>query len=479
MSEPFLVGRERELAFLQQVATRQRPGPAQLILCYGRRRVGKTSLLRYWASASGLPTRYWTVEKEPAALQRRKLAALILGVPIAQAPTVSTWAEVWELAIRVFGDGRHLLVIDELPYASEADPAFLSALQHAWDVLFQHRAHVLVLCGSHERVMAALQAGQSPLFGRFTGQWHLEPLPFTSLPAFLPTWSDDDRLAAYAIVGGVPAYLRWLNPDIDLWGNLRSVILSPGSMFLTEPAFLLQDEVREPQAHLAILKAIGTGARTIEEISAATLLGKTHLSAYLARLQDLRLVERRLPITVPPAARRTSRRGRYHLSDPYFRFYFRFLAPAHETVVPMPEIVYEQIRRELSSYVGSTAFEELARRWVLARGMAGQLPLRPEEAGSHWGPGVQADVVAPNWGTKTILIGECKWTTAPVDVSVVRALIEQKLPQVLAALPSGGHGWATTPAIFTRAGATSGARALLLLHGGILVDLADFAGTDL
>jgi uncharacterized protein len=478
MADNSLFGRERELTFLQQVAARQRPGPAQLILCYGRRRVGKTSLLRHWATSSGLPTLYWTVEKEPAALQRRKLAALVLGVPITQAPTLSSWAEVWQLANQILGDERHLLVIDELPYASEADPAFLSALQHAWDALFQHRTHILVLCGSHERVMAALQAGQSPLFGRFTGQWHLEPLPFTSLPAFLPGWSDDDRLSAYAIVGGVPAYLRWLNPDLDLWGNLRSVILSPGSMFLTEPAFLLQDEVREPQAHLAILKAVGAGARTLEEIGAATLLGKTHLSGYLARLQDLRLIERRLPMTLPPAARRTSRRGRYHLSDPYFRFYFRFLAPAHETIVPMPEIVYEQIRRELSAYVGSTAFEELARRWVIMRGMTGQLPLRPEEAGSHWGTGVQADVVAPNWSARAMLIGECKWTTAPVEVSVVRTLVERTIPQVLATLPSDGRGWAVTPAIFTRAGATAGARALLAQHGGLLIDLAALASTD-
>src|SRR5436305_6585709 len=107
MSE--FVGREAELAFLEQVATRRRPGPAQLVLLYGRRRVGKTSLLRHWAAASGLPTLFWTVEKEPAALQRRKLAALALGVPPAQAPAPPTWAEAWDLVARALGDRRHLL----------------------------------------------------------------------------------------------------------------------------------------------------------------------------------------------------------------------------------------------------------------------------------------------------------------------------------------------------------------------------------
>ena len=165
MESTTFVGRERELAFLREVARRQHPGPGQLVLCYGRRRVGKTSLLRHWAAESGLPSIYWTVEKEPAALQRRKFAALILGVAIAQAPTLGTWAEVWELAAQFLGGARHILVIDELPYASEADSAFLSALQHAWDALFQSRPHLLVLCGSHEGVMAALQPVNCPLLG--------------------------------------------------------------------------------------------------------------------------------------------------------------------------------------------------------------------------------------------------------------------------------------------------------------------------
>ena len=88
---------------------------------------------------------------------------------------------------------------------------------------------------------------------------------------------------------------------------------------------MLYDEVREPRTHLAILKAIGTGHHTLAEIANAALVGKIHLSSYLARLQELRLVERRLPITVPPVRRRRARKGHYHLSV------FRFIAP-HQAV---------------------------------------------------------------------------------------------------------------------------------------------------
>jgi AAA+ ATPase superfamily predicted ATPase len=108
--------------------------------------------------------------------------------------------------------------------------------------------------------METLFSRQSPLFGRMTAQWRLEPLPFSSLAAFFPKWDADERVAAYAMLGGIPAYLNWLDPDMDLMGNIRQVILNPGSMFLAEPAFLMYDEVREPSSYLAILKAMGSGA---------------------------------------------------------------------------------------------------------------------------------------------------------------------------------------------------------------------------
>ncbi len=111
--------------------------------------------------------------------------------------------------------------------------------------------------------METLISERSPLFGRITAQWRLKPLPFSSLAEFFPKWDPTERVAAYAIVGGIPAYLNWLVPDLDLIGNIRNVIMRPGSMFMAEPAFLLQGEVREPASYLSILKAIGSGAHTL------------------------------------------------------------------------------------------------------------------------------------------------------------------------------------------------------------------------
>ena len=291
------IDRRQELEFLNNLLTRRHPGPAQLALMFGRRRVGKSELLLRWVAQSGLSYTYWEAVKENATQQRSRFLAKIMNVSVASAPVYRSWPELWDAAAPLLEGKRHILILDELPYAADADSTMLSALQYTWDQHFQKSEIVLVLCGSHVRVMETLFTRQSPLFGRMTAQWHLEPLPFSSLAEFFPKWGAEERVAVYAILGGIPAYLNWLDPDLDLISNIRQVMLNPGSMFLAEPAFLLYDEVREPNSYLAILKAIGSGAHTLTEISDRAFIPSTSVNFYLNTLQELRLVERRLPVT--------------------------------------------------------------------------------------------------------------------------------------------------------------------------------------
>lgn len=467
------VDRQEELAFLNNLLTRNRPGPAQLVLMFGRRRVGKSELLLQWAGQSGLPHTYFEAVKETPTQQRARLMAKLLRVPVQSAPVYRSWPELWDAAAPILGDKRHILILDEIPYLADADPAMLSSLQYAWDQHFQKSETVIVLCGSHVRAMETLLSRQSPLFGRMTAQWHLAPLPFSSLAEFFPNWDADERVAAYAILGGIPAYLNWLDPQLDLIGNIRQVILNPGSIFLAEPAFLLYDEVREPNSYLAVLKAIGGGAHALTEISDRAFIPTTSVNFYLNTLQDLRLVERRLPVTQPRARRANSKSGRYHLSDPYFRFYFQFLEPFLSSAPFQNEQVIEAARRNLRSFVGRTAFEELAKIWVAKQARAGRLPFQPDEIGSHWSSRVQVDVVALNWKTHEILLGECKWGADPVDRQVVRELIECKTPLVLRDLPDQGEGWKVHHALFARSGFTPAAIAEMQQAQGLLATLAD------
>ncbi|HET7090698.1 MAG TPA: ATP-binding protein [Anaerolineae bacterium] len=462
------VNREQELGFLNSLLKRMRPAPAHLVLLYGRRRVGKTVLARHWAESTGLPIVYWPAEREPASLQRRKLYARVLNVPMAQAPTFESWADLWAVFARGLSGERQILIIDEVPYAAESDPAFLSALQHAWDEHLKQSGLILILSGSHVHTMETLLARGSPLFGRFTGQWHLQPLEFSVLRQFLPRWSTDERVAAYAIVGGVPAYLEWFQPDRSLVDNIREVILAPGGLFIAEPELLLYDEVRDPRVYQAILQAIGAGSHTLDAISNATIISKTHLSSYLSRLRELRLVERRLPATVPPDKIRVSRMGRYHIADPFLRFYYRFIAPQRAEVGYRQEDVLASIQEQLRAFVGVTAFEALCREWV---SRAERVPFAAQQVGSHWSRHVQVDVVAVNWRDRAVLLGECKWGTDRIPREELTKFLDDTTPKLLQDLPGQGTGWSVHHAFFSRAGFTPAASAWAKEHSWTLVDL--------
>ena len=154
-----LIDRKQELAFLDQL---ENYSDSQMILMYGRRRVGKTVLLRQWAEKSVLRHVYWAAEKEPPALQRRKFFATCFG-NIAPQAQFETWADCFAAIAQILGQEHTIIIIDELPYAADADNGFLSALQHAWDHLFKPLKLILVLCGSHVNVMERLMNRQSPV----------------------------------------------------------------------------------------------------------------------------------------------------------------------------------------------------------------------------------------------------------------------------------------------------------------------------
>ncbi len=467
------VNRTAELRFLDSVLTRRQPGSGQLVMLYGRRRVGKTALLKVWAERAGVPFTYWVAEKEHAPLQRRSFFATLQhslqsGIPT---PDFESWRDVWRAVADLLGTERHIIVLDELPYAADTDPAMLSALQHAWDQYFQSSQVVLVLCGSHVRAMETLLAHQSPLFGRMTGQWQLQPLAFGALRLFLPSWSPEEQVAAYAIVGGVPTYLRWMDAERGLVASIRDVMLAPGSLAMGEAEFLLYDEVREPRTYLGILRALAHGQHTLKAIADTIMVGSTHVSKYLDQLQEMRLVERRLPATVPPNQVLRSRQGRYHLRDPFLRFYFRFLASRAADLAYQPERIVPVLQQDLRAFVGQTSWEELARTWVARMALQGELGMAVEHVGSHWSRTVQVDVVGVDWRTRSVLIGECKWGTDAVDRTIVWDLIERKTPLLLRDLPNQGEGWDVHYALFTRAGVTPAAAAFLREHQALLVDL--------
>lgn len=461
------VGRNRELDELNRIISQR---GAQFILVYGRRRVGKTTLLLNWAEQSGKPYIYWVANRDTPAQVRLGFTRAVWrwAHPEGQAvPRFDTWEDAFETTAQLVGDQPVILILDEFSYATESDPSLASHLQAAWDHLFKDRNVTIVLAGSHIGMMVDLMGYQAPLYGRFTAQLPVDPLPFAALRDFLPHYTAAERVAVFAVTGGVPAYLERFDDRRSLTENLRDLFMQRTSIFRTEPFFLIGDVIRrETQTYEAVLKSIASGNRTPQDIGNTLGVSSSYLSPYLKQLDELHLVRRRIPATTPPERREKTKTSQYHLTDPYLRFYFRFIAPNADLVEQeLSQVLWDRISDQFRAFVGMTAFEDLCREWVLVKARAGKLPMVPELVGSHWSANAQVDVVAVNWHDKAILLGECKWGIGDVGRSVVRELAD-KTPNVV---PS--EGWQVHYVYFARTGFTDAAREEAQTVGAMLIDL--------
>jgi AAA+ ATPase superfamily predicted ATPase len=470
-----LIDREKELNELDLLL--EEPG-AHLLAVSGRRRLGKTTLLLEWARRSNQPYVYWVASRAPGPLLLRQFSQAIWRQTHPDDVTPVTfsfdhWSEAFEQVARLAANRQHIVILDEFPYAVETDSSLPSVLQNAWDHHLKDTPLVMVLCGSHVGMMEQLLRYDAPLFGRMVGPLRIMPLPFRALAQFFPRYTAAERVAVWAIMGGVPAYLERLDDSQTIAANVRRHIFRSTGLFRTDPDHLLHESLREPQNYVAILLALAAGHHRVTDIvSTAGMPSAKQADPYLARLRRLGFIQRKLPATIPEAKRATSRLGRYALADHYLRFYFRFIWP-HQGLLEqgLYDRLWSLISEQLRAFVGETAFEDLSREWVLAQAQAGRLPFSPDRAGSHWGKGVQVDVAAVNWRERNILLGECKWGIESVGRAVVRELVEKKTPKVLQALPDDGANWKVHYAFFARTGFTQAAQNEAQAHEAQMVDL--------
>jgi hypothetical protein len=472
-----LVDRERELDELNALLDTPM---ARLVAVSGRRRLGKTTLLIHWARTSQRPYLYWVGSHFPSNVLLSQFSQQVWqhGNPGKRAPrtfSYESWPQAFEeLAAVCQGEQRHIVILDEFPYAVASEPGLPSALQNAWDQHLKFSNVCLVLCGSHIGMMERLLGAEAPLYGRMVGPLRIRPLPFSATVAFFPRYNAEQRVAVYAILGGVPAYLEQFSDALPLGDNIKQALFRETGLFRADPDYLIGEQVRDPRNYQAVLSAIAEGARRPADIAlAANLPSRVSADPYLVQLVEMDYLRRELPVTVPPKQQPTSRLSRYVLADNYLRFYFRFVRPNLSLLAQgLFDEVWERIAGQLRAFIGMTAFEELCRAWVLTQARAGRLPFAVEQIGAHWDSEAQVDVAAINWREKALLLGEAKWGVDAVGREVVQELIEEKTPKVRKSLPDAGAGWTFHYAFFARSGFTDAARTLAEQYSARLVDLA-------
>lgn len=417
----------------------------QLLALYGRRRVGKTTLVTSVLDEIGAETVYFLCDQRDPEHNAQRFADRCAEVLDDVAPDVAGFAEAFRyLDARV--DGRCVVALDEFSYLVDHDETVPSVFQTIVDDVLADSAISLVLLGSsismmEERVLSY----ESPLYGRRTGQLRLDPLAFADTRAFFPDADVDDQIRTYSVLGGVPAYLEQFDPDRSLLDNVEDAILSKGEFLYEEPEFLLRQELREPATYMGILEAIASGATRVTEIANAIDRDASAISRYLQNLQRLSIVERETPVTDPDG------RGLYRLTDDFLRFWFRYVAPNRGTLEQgRTEPVRTAIAETLATHTSRT-FEDVCQQVVRATGD----PVACSRVGRWWYGGEAIDVVGLNPETETLLLGECKWTNTPTGTDLFDDL-EALAPEVR----WRGDDRRVEYALFARSGFTAELRTL-------------------
>lgn len=421
---PF-IGRKEELSRLEEC---YRSSSAELFVLYGRRRVGKTELLNQFCLDK--PAIYYTATQTDGMDNLNQFTercqsyfqeAMTAGISFKTIEALLTYLA--EKANEHPNGEKLIIILDEFPYWVNADPSIPSLLQRFWDEHGRHSKLMLILCGSSISLMVDYTlAEKSPLYGRRTGQLQLKPFDYRTAGAFFPNWTPTDRLLAYGVLGGIPAYLNQFDPALSFDENVVRHILRKDTFLGEEAEFLLKTELRDIKSYTSILKAIAAGNTTLKDLTSKVSLTATSISSYLSNLQTLHLVVRE--VSMAERAPEKSKKGRYYIQDNFLNFWFRFVE-RNLTLVELNRgkpLYQEKIVPQLAQYMGGV-FETICQQYVLLYGEEIGLPL-VRRVGRVWDKDFDIDVVAETID-ETYLFGECKWTSKAVDPGLVHLLKER------------------------------------------------------
>ena len=390
------VDRTRELAALSEAFTK-RPG---FVVLYGRRRIGKTRLVREWLRGLGARYVYFVAQlssHEHNLLELGSLAAEQLGEPSLRDLRPRRLDSLLRLVARI---GADVIVIDEFTYWVRVAPRVLSELQYFIDHDLPGTRSLLVVSGSLVGVMErSVLGGGSPLYGRASARLRLGPLSYRYLREFVPRLSPSDRVRLYALVGGIPFYLCLARGATSLEQVVRELILSPAAPLLYEKDFILREELRDPHTYNAVLAAIARGYATPSKIAEVTGLDPSHAHKYLRVLEYLGIVERRAPLF--------KKKGRYWISDPVIRTWFVLIEPVLE-LIELGETgeAEKRILEKIDTYT-APVWEELIRGYLLTKYAA----MGYNVAGFLEHKGEEVDIAILDTEEKKAIVAEAKWST--------------------------------------------------------------------
>ena len=428
------IGREPELRFLQDKYEEKK---AQLIVLYGRRRVGKTETLREFCKSK--PHIFFSCTQSTDKVQLAKFSRQLLREDIPAKQYVSEFSD-WEKAFGAilglpYGDQKKLIVIDEFPYMCRGNRSIPSILQNLWDTELKDSNIMMILCGSAMSfIEKELLAEKNPLYGRATGIYKMNKMGFYDAARFFPDYPAKDKVLAYAVLGGIPHYLNQFNPEFSVAENIKRNILTKGSVLYSEVDFLLHQELRETPVYNSIIEAVALGNTKLNDISQKSFVEDTSkTSVYLKNLIELGIVEREFPVDAGTKEKVNTNRGTYRLTDNFFRFWYAFgFANLSQLEDGDVDGVYQYLVEPALHEFASLAFEDVCKEFVRELQKKNALPFRYAKMGRWTGKTTvrdrnaegglrtaetEIDLLGVSRGAKEYLVGECKFRHSPFEYS--------------------------------------------------------------
>ena len=447
------LGRETEILDLEKEYARD----GGFVVIYGRRRIGKTTLIKQFIK--GKTAFYFLATKEVESQSMKRFAGVIArttGNSVLQKAAFSDWLDLFQAVADYKPNEKKVLVIDEFPYLVKVNDSFPSILQNAWDEILKDSNVMLILCGSLISMMKKHALSyESPLYGRRTAQMRIAPLPFTTVYENQKL-SFEEAAEQYSITGGVPKYMEFFSDGQPLYEQIKENVLSKNSFLYEEPNFLLTDEVQVPTNYFSIIKVIADGNHKLGTIAGILGLETSALTPYLKTLSELGFIEKQVPVTEKNAEK--TRKGLYFISDNFLRFWFRYVYPYKgELELDNTQISLDELDKDFKEKFVAFAYKDICKE-IFARLCSDKaIDFTPSKIGSYWlndkSGNTQIDVMAVDTVNKRLFAGECKYHNQPIDADVYFELV--KKVDNSAEIKSAFKGYTVIYGVFSKSGFTS------------------------
>ncbi len=394
-------------------------------ILYGRRRVGKTTLLKEFIKDK--PSIYFLVTLENLNIVLKRLQNIVadfLEDKFLKNLEIKDIKQLFEYIAQKDLKRKFILIIDEFQYLSKLDKSIPSQFQYIVDELLKNKNIHLVLCGSIISMMYEQTLSyNSPLYGRRTSAIKLEAIEFNYLKEFFPDKSNKELIELYSILYGVPKYLEMFSDSGNIFNDMEKNILNPSAYLYNEPQFILQNEVNEPITYFSILELIAKGEHKIGNI--ASKLGKNvqNITSFISKLIELDIIYKDVPITENNPSK--SKKGLYFIKDNFFRFWFTYVLPYKSQLeIGNTKYVLKKIEENFNGFI-SLVYENLAISYLLKN-------YDLLKCGRWWDKNEEIDALGI--GEDFLILAECKYSNKKVGIDILQDL-QKKAKKINSKLP--------------------------------------------